>query len=139
MLSAEAFLEIVHALGKADSSDPVHKNRRALRVLNNSKTMIYRIGYDPAESATEITLRDISARGCSFASKVKMESGSNFVIQFARNNQAPTGMLCMVVHCRGTSVGYRVGAEFTCSLDAKRVARATEPSDLDRIRNSILT
>lgn len=139
MLSATEFAEIVSALGKGDTVDPVHKNRRALRVQHNGKMHVFRMGIDPSEATLAVSLRDISARGCSFTCKSRLNAGSNFVIQFARNNQSPAGMLCTVVYCRPTSLGYRIGAEFTCSLEATKTARDTDSSDLDRIRNSILT
>ncbi len=139
MLSAENFAEIINALRKMEPSDPVHKNRRAMRVQHTGKTHIYRMEFDPSEATLAVDLRDISARGCSFSCKSRMKVGSGFVIQFSRNKQSPVSMLCTVVHCRPTSIGYRVGAEFTCSLEAKSASREDDSSDLDRIRNSILT
>jgi len=48
-------------------------------------------------------------------------------------------MLCTVVYCRATNDLYRVGAEFTCSLDSRSTTpAASNPADLARIRNSIL-
>jgi len=139
MLSAEAFAEIVIAYAKAGEVDPVHKNRRAMRVQHNARTLIYRIGVPITEAKSTVQMRDISARGCSFTCADRLPIASNFVIQFSRKNQSPSGVLCTVVHCRNATDGYRIGAEFTCALDAKSTARATNLSDLDRIRNSILT
>ena len=138
MLSAEALTEIVNAFSKDGTTDPTHKNRRAVRVLHNGRTMIFRAGESITETAVPVQMRDISARGCSFTCKTKLARGSNFVIQFSRNGQPPAGVLCMVVHCRTATDGFRVGAEFTCSLDTKSTARATSLSEVDRIRNSIL-
>ncbi len=139
MLSAEALSEIVTAFGASDVIDPVHKNRRALRVQHNGRTMIFRAGENITETAIAVQMRDISARGCSFTCKTKLTKDSNFVIQFSRQGQPPTGMLCTVIHCRPGSGGmFRVGAEFTCSLDTGSAARATNLSEMDRIRNSIL-
>ncbi|CAN5452941.1 hypothetical protein BH10PLA1_BH10PLA1_17990 [soil metagenome] len=138
MLSAEALSEIVTAFGSNEFVDPTHKNRRAMRVQHNGRTMIFRAGENLAATAIPVQMRDISARGCSFTCNTKLARGSNFVIQFSRKNQPPSGVLCTVVHCRGTPTGYRVGAEFTCSLDNGSTDRAANLSELDRIRNSIL-
>src|SRR3569623_2127345 len=118
MLSAEAFAEIVIAYAKAGEVDPVHRNRRAMRVQQNARTMIYRLGLSKPQ-ASEVQMRDISARGCSFICLERLPAGSNFVIQFSRKDQSPSGVLCTVVHCRNASDGYRIGAEFTCALDSK--------------------
>ena len=139
MLSSEALAEIVNAFGGGNQIDPVHKNRRAARVQHNGRTMIFRTGEAIAESAVSIQMRDISARGCSFVCKSKLAFGSTFVIQFSRNGQPPTGMLCTVVHCRSITGGsFKIGAEFTCTLE-KAASKATNSSEMDRIRNSILT
>jgi hypothetical protein len=139
MLSAETLSEIAHALGTSGVIDPVHKNRRAMRIQHHGDTCIFRTsGKSPAVSL-QVQMRDLSARGCSFNSREKLAIGSNFVIQFSRTGQTPASVLCTVIHCRTMAATYRIGAEFTCSLDAKSVARATSLSDLDRIRNSILT
>ncbi len=138
MLSAEALTEIVNAFGSNATPDPVHKNRRAVRVQHNGRTMIFRAGENITETAVPVQMRDISARGCSFTCKAKLNRGSNFVIQFSRNNQPPSGVLCTVIHCRAAGSLFRIGAEFTCALDRDSTARATTVSEVDRIRNSIL-
>ena len=91
MLSSEALAEIMTAFSASDVIDPVHKNRRALRVQHNGRTMIFRAGENITETAVAVQMRDISARGCSFSCKTKLNRGSNFVIQFSRNGQPPTG------------------------------------------------
>jgi len=138
MLSAEALSEIVSAFGSSEFVDPTHKNRRAMRVQHNGRTMIFRAGENLAATAIPVQMRDISARGCSFTCDTKLARGSNFVIQFSRKNQPPSGVLCTVIHCRASAGTNRVGAEFTCSLDKASAARATSLSEVDRIRNSIL-
>jgi len=139
MLSAEALTEIVNAFGTNVTVDPDYKNRRAARILHTGKTMIFRTDEPVADRALAVQMRDISARGCSFSCKINLARGSNFVIQFSRNGQPPVGVLCTVVHCRALSGAFRVGAEFTCSLEEKQTSVATNTSELDRIRSSILT
>jgi len=141
MLSSEALAEIVNAFGgNGNQIDPIHKNRRAHRVQHNGRTMIFRAGENISETAVPVQMRDISARGCSFVCKPKLSTGSNFVIQFSRNGQPPSGVLCTVVHCRTIAGGaFRIGAEFTCTLGTTGVSKAGNASEMDRIRNSILT
>ena len=116
MLSAEQLSDIAKAYESHDGVDPVHQKRRAARAHHNARTNIFRIGKPAAESALAVQMRDLSARGCSFTAKEKIERDSNFVIQFMRENRKPISLLCTAKYCRANGNQFRIGAEFTCVL-----------------------
>ncbi len=140
MLSAEQIAEVLAAYGQEGSSDRAFKNRRAPRVHQTGKTIIYRPAATAADAAVTVHMRDLSARGCSFTTSQPLEHGTYFVMQFSRQNMPPVSVLCTVMHCRGAGDQHRVGAEFTCLIDPRRAAVHTpeESEERDRLRDSIL-
>ncbi|HVU64825.1 MAG TPA: PilZ domain-containing protein [Phycisphaerales bacterium] len=63
---------------------------------------------------TRVFVRDLSKGGCGLWSRVRVESGSQIVIQFPPTNGAPPlARKALVCHCRGQDgAGFALGCRF---------------------------
>lgn len=145
-LTAEEFATLVQSLGVRVSETATEK-RRAPRIGHHESVQITVCANapapdDPAEAPARVVARltNISSRGVALTHARPILPGQQFIIHLDSTSAKEIHILCTVVHCR-TKVGggYRIGAEFTCSVPADTAARAEmDQSQSMRIRQSIL-
>jgi hypothetical protein len=138
-LSAEQFAELAASFN-AKASTTEHDRRRAARMELQANIKIMPVLGEGRLGAIHVMVSDFSARGIAFLHTSAMTQGQQFVAELPRTSGGTIELLCTVMHC-GT-IGhnaYRVGAEFTCSLqnDPKHIP-SDDANELKRIRESML-
>jgi c-di-GMP-binding flagellar brake protein YcgR len=139
-LSAEQFAELAASFN-AKESPTEHDRRRAARMELQANIKITPVQSGKRLSAMHVMVCDFSARGIAFIHTVAMTAGQQFVAELPRSSGGGAiELLCTVAHC--SEVGrnaYRIGAEFTCSLQTNPKHTPKEDADeLKRIRESML-
>ena len=143
-LSAEQFADLAASFAPADRARACKERRRAPR-LELSATLAVRVLNRDEQLGRAVTVQveDFSSRGLAVLYPARLEPGSRFVVQLARQSGGVAVMLCTVMHVRHVrrveGELFRVGAEFTCQLGEHPGRHA--PSDevdaqLRRLRDS---
>jgi hypothetical protein len=138
-LSAEQFAELASTFG-AQGSPVKHDRRRANRMELRAKMLVTPIVSGQRLAPMEVMACDFSARGFAFLNPSAISNGKQLVARLPRRSGGQIEFLCTVVHCEavGTST-YRIGAEFTCTLQPTVVHNAADDQrEMQRIRESMM-
>jgi hypothetical protein len=138
-LSAEQFAELAASFN-AKASPTEHDRRRAARMELQANIKITPVQSGKRLGAMHVMVCDFSARGIAFIHTVAMTAGHQFVAELPRSGGGAIELLCTVAHCAEAGHNaYRIGAEFTCSLQTNPKHTPNEDADeLKRIRESML-
>jgi hypothetical protein len=142
-LSAEQFADLAASFEPESRARPRQERRRAPRLELSASLSVRVLKDEQLGRAVTVQVEDFSARGLAILHPARLEPGSRFVVQLARQSGGVAVMLCTVMHARrvGDEV-FRIGAEFTCQLGEHPGGHA--PADevdaqLRRLRDSAAT
>jgi hypothetical protein len=114
-LSTDALRDLMQRAAAQSAKGAAGEKRRAVRILSRSQVQIVHSG-----NCSTANLADVSHRGLSLFSQIKMRRGDSFILRL-RSETAPAQILCTVVHCHAINQDiFKIGAEFTCTLPSER-------------------
>jgi hypothetical protein len=130
-LSAEQFADLAASFESADRTRPGKERRRAPRLELAASLPVRLLRDDKLGRAVTVPVQDFSSRGLAILYPARLDAGSRFVVQLARQSGGVAVMLCTVMHAR--RVGdelFKIGAEFTCQL-GEHPARHAPDDEVD--------
>ena len=139
-LSAEQFADLAASFAPPDRARSGKERRRAPRLELAASLAVRVLRDEQLGRPVTAPVSDFSSRGLAVLYPARLEPGSRFVVQLARQSGGVAVMLCTVMHARRVSDElFRIGAEFTCQLGEHPGQHA--PSDevhaqLRRLRES---
>lgn len=116
-LSAEQFADLAASFEPEHRARMRQERRRAPRLELSASLSLRLLKDERLGRATTVQVQDFSSRGLAILYPERLEPGTRFVVQLARQSGGVAVMLCTVVHARRASDKlFKIGAEFTCQL-----------------------